>query len=299
MAESDDQQRRAASRQRRKRLIEESKARARKLAAASKARTNWLAWRSAASKPLRAIATSRSMRIMALTSFLGVAAATAIGMHSSEKSRHSGGRASALAPAEAYGTRHGGTEQAGRQLANSHYRRNLAHPDLGNGAIARPTSPENNSPPRFGTPSLWPVPGGVISSSYGWRRDPTMPGKREMHKGIDIAAGRGAPVLASGNGKVAIIRRTHELGNELVIYHGNGIESVYDHLLRIPARIHIGSAVRRGEVIAYVGSTGKSTGYHLHFAIRKRGRFIDPMRYLRLQTRPGNQQQASLSRMHD
>jgi len=114
-----------------------------------------------------------------------------------------------------------------------------------------------------------------ISSSFGFRRHP-IAGYRKMHQGIDFAAGTGTPVVAPADGVVVEARRWGGYGNWLRIRHSNGLETGYGHLSRYGAGIRAGQRVRQGQVVAYVGSTGASTGPHLHYEIWRGGQRINP-----------------------
>jgi len=114
-----------------------------------------------------------------------------------------------------------------------------------------------------------------VSSSYGYRRHP-ISGYRRMHQGIDFAAGMGTPVLAPADGVVVEARRWGGYGNWLRIRHANGLETGYGHLSRYGSGIRAGTRVRQGQVVAYVGSTGASTGPHLHYEIWRNGQRINP-----------------------
>ena len=114
-----------------------------------------------------------------------------------------------------------------------------------------------------------------ISSSFGFRRHP-IAGFRKMHQGIDFAAGMGTPVIAPADGVVVEARRWGGYGNWLRIRHPNGLESGYGHLSRYGSGIRAGQRVRQGQVVAYVGSTGASTGPHLHYEIWRNGQRINP-----------------------
>ena len=114
-----------------------------------------------------------------------------------------------------------------------------------------------------------------VSSSFGYRRHP-IAGYRKMHQGIDFAAGTGTPVVAPADGVVVEARRWGGYGNWLRIRHSNGLESGYGHLSRYASGIRAGQRVRQGQTVAYVGSTGASTGPHLHYEIWRRGQRINP-----------------------
>jgi len=114
-----------------------------------------------------------------------------------------------------------------------------------------------------------------VSSSFGYRRHP-ISGYRRMHQGIDFAAGMGTPVLAPADGVVVEARRWGGYGNWLRIRHASGLETGYGHLSRYGSGIRAGVRVRQGQVVAYVGSTGASTGPHLHYEIWRNGQRINP-----------------------
>jgi len=125
-------------------------------------------------------------------------------------------------------------------------------------------------------PSIWPVKGWV-TSSFGPRVSP-FTGRRAMHNGLDIAARRGTKVTASADGTVYKVGFDNELGRGIFIRHGHGKTTIYGHLDR--QFVSTGQEVRRGQVIGYVGSTGKSTGPHLHYEVRVNNISVDPMRYI-------------------
>lgn len=124
---------------------------------------------------------------------------------------------------------------------------------------------------RHGTMGM-PV-AGRISSSYGMRMHPLL-GFLRMHKGMDIAAPYGSPIYAAVDGVVAFAGRSGGYGNFVKLAHGGGLASGYGHMSRIA--VYAGERVRQGEVIGYVGSTGNSTGPHLHWEVWKNGAAINP-----------------------
>jgi murein DD-endopeptidase MepM/ murein hydrolase activator NlpD len=109
------------------------------------------------------------------------------------------------------------------------------------------------------------------------RRHPILK-RRRMHSGVDYSAPRGTPILAAGNGRVEKAGRTSGYGNLVVIQHTNGYETAYAHQSKFAKGIVPGARVRQGQIIGYVGSTGLSTGPHLHFEIRVNGSAVDPLR---------------------
>ncbi|TFG38306.1 MAG: M23 family metallopeptidase, partial [Syntrophobacterales bacterium] len=127
------------------------------------------------------------------------------------------------------------------------------------------------------TPSIWPVMGWV-TSGYGYRTSP-FTGKREFHRGIDISTKVGDPVVAPAKGTAVKVAKKSDMGNMITIDHGNGIVTSYGHLLKM-STIKRGQKVKRGDVIGYVGNSGRSTGPHLHYGICVSGIHVDPKRYL-------------------
>lgn len=114
---------------------------------------------------------------------------------------------------------------------------------------------------------------GRISSGFGLRRHPVL-GFSRMHKGLDIAAGYGSPIRAANDGTVAFAGRNGGYGNFVRLNHSGGMGSGYGHMSRIAVRS--GQRVARGQVIGYVGSTGISTGPHLHYELYRNGVAINP-----------------------
>lgn len=126
------------------------------------------------------------------------------------------------------------------------------------------------------TPSVWPV-AGWLTSRYGSRKDP-ITNDPDFHPGLDISADYGQPVLATGDAAVASAGPNGAYGNMVVLDHGFGIVTKYGHLSRFA--VLGGQQVKRGDVIGYVGSSGRSTGSHLHYEIWMNGRLTDPMALL-------------------
>jgi murein DD-endopeptidase MepM/ murein hydrolase activator NlpD len=126
------------------------------------------------------------------------------------------------------------------------------------------------------TPSVWPV-AGWLTSSYGTRKDPFTHGP-DFHPGLDISADYGDPVLATGDATVSSAGSNGAYGNMVTLDHGFGIVTKYGHLSRIA--VAGGQQVKRGDIIGYVGSTGRSTGSHLHYEIWMNGRLTNPMTLL-------------------
>ena len=115
--------------------------------------------------------------------------------------------------------------------------------------------------------------GGRVTSGFGSRFHPIL-GYRRMHAGLDFAAAHGTPITAAADGRVVAAGWSGGYGNLVRIAHSGGVQTMYGHMSRIAARA--GTAVRQGQVIGYVGSTGVSTGAHLHYEVRKHGRAVNP-----------------------
>jgi murein DD-endopeptidase MepM/ murein hydrolase activator NlpD len=120
-----------------------------------------------------------------------------------------------------------------------------------------------------------PVDGARMSSRFGLRIHPIL-GYAKMHQGVDFAAAHGTPIMAAGDGEVVEIKRWGGYGNWLRIRHSGGFESGYAHLSRYASGLSVGDKVRQGQLVAYVGSTGASTGPHLHHEIWLNGKRVDP-----------------------
>lgn len=126
------------------------------------------------------------------------------------------------------------------------------------------------------TPSMWPVRGS-ISSGFGWRVHPIY-GYGRMHSGLDISAGYGTPIRATGAGRVIQSGYYGGYGNCVIIDHGNGLSTLYGHCSELA--VGQGAFVKKGQTIGYVGSTGASTGPHLHYEVAVNGSQVDPSGYL-------------------
>lgn len=126
-------------------------------------------------------------------------------------------------------------------------------------------------------PSLWPLEGRV-TSSFGQREDP-FNGEGAFHAGIDISSSFGASVRASGDGVVEAASLVNGYGREVVINHGHGVQTIYGHLSGFT--VIAGQQIKRGQVIGYVGLSGRSTGPHLHYEVRLGNTPVNPHKYLR------------------
>ena len=140
--------------------------------------------------------------------------------------------------------------------------------DLGGGALATAN-----------LPSLWPLMG-PITSPFGAREDPVLGGgEGEFHKGVDISAPYGTPIRATGDGVVLSAAMGNGYGKEVVVDHGNGVHTLYAHM----SGFHVsgGDSVVRGQVIGYVGTTGRTTGAHVHYEVRLHDVSVNPHKYMR------------------
>jgi murein DD-endopeptidase MepM/ murein hydrolase activator NlpD len=129
-------------------------------------------------------------------------------------------------------------------------------------------------------PSMWPIMG-PITSGFGQREDPvTGNGEGEFHTGVDISAPNGLPIRATADGTVKIAEMQNGYGREVILDHGHGIETCYGHMSGFA--VVEGQTVIRGQVIGYVGHSGRTTGSHLHYEVRIRNTPVNPHKYLRV-----------------
>jgi len=144
--------------------------------------------------------------------------------------------------------------------------------------VADLTAAEEKLAAYFDTiPTLWPTSSTRITDYYGYRKDP-FTRKKTFHHGIDIGADYGANIVAAASGKVIMAEKTSGYGRVVKIDHGRGIVTVYGHASQL--LVKAGQTVKKGDVIAKVGSTGRSTGPHLHFEVLLYGTTVDPLKYL-------------------
>jgi murein DD-endopeptidase MepM/ murein hydrolase activator NlpD len=122
-----------------------------------------------------------------------------------------------------------------------------------------------------------PVNNAIMRSGFGSRRHPIL-GYVKMHTGVDWATAYGTPIFASGNGVVEVAGWEGGYGKYVKLKHNNGYETAYGHMSAFAKGLEVGKRVRQGQVIGFVGSTGQSTGAHVHYEILVNGRFVDPMR---------------------
>jgi murein DD-endopeptidase MepM/ murein hydrolase activator NlpD len=130
-----------------------------------------------------------------------------------------------------------------------------------------------------------PINGARLSSRFGKRRHPIL-GYRKMHAGVDFAAPRGTPILAAGSGTVERANRYGSFGNYIRIRHTDGYKTAYAHLQKFARGIRAGAYVKQDQVIGYVGTTGRSTGPHLHYEVIHNGKKINPARLSQLSGKP-------------
>jgi murein DD-endopeptidase MepM/ murein hydrolase activator NlpD len=133
-------------------------------------------------------------------------------------------------------------------------------------------------------PTTLPVSQGYYSSNYGYRIDP-ITGRSAFHTGVDIIATPGTPVMAAAGGVVSAVEFHPDYGNIVDIDHDNGLTSRYAHLLR--SSVKVGDVVMKGQRIALVGNTGRTTGPHLHFEVREKGVPLNPNKFLALDRKNG------------
>lgn len=134
------------------------------------------------------------------------------------------------------------------------------------------------------TPSIWPAKG-WLTSTFGGRSDP-FTGSSAFHQGLDISASKGQPVYVTADGRVSSTSFQGEYGNLIVVAHEFGITTRYGHLSGF--NVKPGQTVHRGDVIGYVGSTGRSTGPHLHYEILANGKLLNPLQLLTQQSTARN-----------
>jgi murein DD-endopeptidase MepM/ murein hydrolase activator NlpD len=126
-------------------------------------------------------------------------------------------------------------------------------------------------------PNRSPIRAAFNSSSYGWRIDP-FNGNKAFHEGLDFSANAGAPIFAAAGGIVSAAETMPDYGKIVIVSHGSGLETRYAHTSKI--LVKVGDRVEKGQVLALVGNTGRSTGPHLHYEIRLNGNALDPRKYL-------------------
>ncbi len=198
----------------------------------------------------------------------------------------SSGIAESVATAPLKDTGDTSDESYSKSLDTFNALRNTAMNGLAIHPLTHLTSPGYSSNDLFGSgdmasyvPTLWPIMG-PITSSFGQREDPVLGnGEGEFHTGIDISAPNGVPILATGDGVVLMAEVSSGYGREVVVDHGHGVETVYGHMSGFA--VVAGQTVLRGQVIGYVGHSGRTTGSHLHYEVRIRNTPVNPHKYLR------------------
>ncbi|MBQ7298518.1 MAG: peptidoglycan DD-metalloendopeptidase family protein [Clostridia bacterium] len=151
--------------------------------------------------------------------------------------------------------------------------------EAANQQSSKPSTTTQNKTPNVTGKYVWPTEGAYtkVSSYFGWRTSP-LTGKPEFHNGIDIPAGYGTAIYAADGGTVLISEKHYSYGNYIVIDHGNGLSTLYAHNTK--NLVKVGDVVDRGQQIATCGSSGDSTGNHLHFSVRIDGSPVNPMNYI-------------------
>ncbi len=131
---------------------------------------------------------------------------------------------------------------------------------------------------QIGVKFIWPIPDSTrITSRFGPRKAPVA-GASDYHKGVDVGAPKGTPIYAAAGGTVVISTYNYSAGNYVMINHGGGVYTVYMHASKL--LVEVGDKVKQGDKIALVGTTGYSTGNHLHFGVRINGTYYDPLNYV-------------------
>jgi murein DD-endopeptidase MepM/ murein hydrolase activator NlpD len=147
----------------------------------------------------------------------------------------------------------------------------------GSGRTPLAATAQVRNPGKVSIPSLMPVDGVRLTSDFGMRFHPVLGGRR-AHKGVDLAGPVGTPVRATADGVVSRADWFSSYGLYISLEHGGEIQTRYGHLSRL--NVASGQAVKKGDVIGYVGSTGRSTGPHLHYEVRIAGQAVSPVPYM-------------------
>lgn len=160
-----------------------------------------------------------------------------------------------------------------REIERKEAEKKAAKKDTGGNTANQPSSYAVNA-----SGLRWPLNiAGRISSRFGTRTSPTE-GASSNHQGVDVAVSEGTPIVAAGDGTVVTATYSASAGNYIMLYHGNSLYTVYMHASKLA--VEEGATVKAGNVIAYVGSTGVSTGAHLHFGMSINGVYVDPLNYV-------------------
>ena len=227
------------------------------------------------------MSTSKELQGVKGASNLGVAAASDLSFvfSASDSLTSSSSPAFTLSPTVQYYSPYGITDQMDKLENTSLAIEHISNTLVKLGAVSREIAADTSEYVSLmeHVPTLWPA-AGRFTAGFGWRHDPIVPGRWEFHKGIDIANSIGTPVYAAAAGKVVWTGWNGGYGRTIIIDHGNGIRTLYAHLYKI--EVKIGQNVAKGQEIAKMGSTGRSTGSHLHFEVHVNGVAVDPLRYL-------------------
>lgn len=144
-------------------------------------------------------------------------------------------------------------------------------------SLAAASLPQRRASGAVSIPSRVPVEGVRLTSGYGMRTHPVLGGRR-AHKGIDLAAPTGTPILATADGAVSKAEWFSGYGLYVSLEHGGELQTRYGHMSRL--NVYSGQQVKKGDIIGYVGSTGRSTGPHLHYEVRIAGEAVNPLPYM-------------------
>ncbi len=227
------------------------------------------------------MSTSKELKGVKGASNLGVAAASDLSFvfNASDSMTSSISSSLVLSPTVQYYSQYGITDQMNKLEDASLVVEHISNTLVKLGAVSQEIAADTNEYVSLmeHVPTLWPADG-RFTAGFGWRHDPLLPGRWEFHKGIDIANSIGTPVYAAASGKVVWTGWNGGYGKTIIIDHGNGIKTLYAHLYKI--EVKIGQEVKKGQEIAKMGSTGRSTGPHLHFEVHVNGVAVDPLRYL-------------------
>lgn len=167
-------------------------------------------------------------------------------------------------------------QQAASSSSSSSYDDDDDDDDYDSGSSSS-SSPSSSSSSSSSTDMMWPVGSSSITSYFGYRSSPTA-GASTYHQGLDIGASHGSSIWAAADGTVTTASYSSAMGNYVVISHGNGVSTVYEHCSAL--YVSAGDYVSKGTTIAAVGSTGISTGAHLHFGVSVGGSYVNPLSYV-------------------
>ena len=225
------------------------------------------------------------MQIKFLSAVIAIAASALMSVPALANSASSADIAAPLRAAEA--TRTTATTVSG----DEQFQRLFASWQALDGSTRIPTTAPHTG--AVSIPSIMPLSGVHMTSGFGMRWHPVIGGRRQ-HKGVDLAAPTGTPIHASADGTVAMAERYSGYGLYVQIEHGGSLETRYGHMSRIA--VAEGQFVHKGDVIGYVGSTGRSTGPHLHYEVRVDGAAVNPIPYMHGGELPGSEDTVLASR---